>query len=465
MRMLWTSYAGSAIVASKGMIERPITNRFTRIRQEITLRRFLMVIVLAFNLRNFEYFPGGRPIEEFYFVLCLLAFAFLFPMFKILTSWRFSRFELYLLFTMVVLVILPATSAFRVFGQPLLYGILAKRSVILLGTWILFLNAWRFRYFDEKDIERVLLFLVWLITAIFAFMRIFLDPSSFSNAPVGFILGSGVDLAFAVPGSLLPFGVLYYVLRGIRTHRMLDYLFGLTIFFVDAGSSWRALTLSLTGSILFFLFRRLPLDKAVLWIVRGLAIGALSIGGLQIARPGLVASTVDHLAQALKVATGGGPSNDSSANARILETDVALPYVRSNPILGSGLLSVQWNGGEPGVLGVYFSDTDIGLIGVLFTSGLVGFLVAGAQYAYAIAAARRLSTYAHSALIDGVAGYLLFSFLLSLSTGLFMVEIETTSFFVLLLYQISYEPMQSLARENVDSTFGDPAPALASGLS
>ncbi len=424
-----------------------------------------MAIVLAFNLRNFEYFPGVRPIEEFYFVLCLLAFAFLFPMFKILTSWKFSRFELYLLFTMLVLVILPATSAFRVFGQPLLYGILAKRSVILLGTWILFLNAWRFRYFDEKDIERVLLFLVWLITAVFAFMRIFLDPSRLSNAPVGFILGSGVDQTFAVPGYLLPFGVLYYILRGIRTHRMLDYLLGLTIFFVNAGSSWRALSLSLTGSILFFLFRQLSLDKSVLWIVRFLILGALSVGVLQVVRPSAVTNTVDHLAQALKVATGGGPSNDASANARIVETDTALPYVRSNPILGSGLLSVQWHGGEPGVLGVYFSDTDIGLIGVLFTSGLVGFLVAGAQYAYAIAAARRLGSYRPSALIDGVKGYLLFSVLFSLTTGLFMVEIETTSFFVLLLYQFSYEPMQSLARESVDSTFGDPASALASGLS
>jgi uncharacterized membrane protein len=407
--------------------------------REVTLRRGVLALILVLNLRTFEFFPGGRPIEEVWFVICFAAFACLFPLFKIHSNWKFSRLELYLLLTMVVLAFVPATSALRVFGQPLYYGILAKRSVILLGTWVLLLNAWRRGWFDMLDMERVLIFLVWMITVVYAAMRLFVNPASFPDAPQGFILGFGLDQSFSVPGFLLPFGVLFYTLRGIRTGRLADYLLGLVIFFVATGSSWRTLTLSITGSILFFLFRWRPLDNAILSLARFVAVGALGVGLVQVVRPEAITSVVDHFVQALQVATGGGPGTDPSANVRIIESDAALPYVRANPVLGSGLLSVQWHGGALGVLGVYFSDSDIGLLGIMFSYGLVGLLLGAYQYVFAISAARRLGSGERGALIDGAQGFLLYSFLFSLTTGLFIVGIETTTLFVILLYQASHD--------------------------
>ncbi len=406
------------------------------VAREITWKRAALVIIFTMNLRTFEFFPAGRPFEELWFVLCALAFITLLPMFKIRSNWKFSQLELYLLLAMAVLSVSPAISAARVFGQPVVYGLLAKRSVILLGTWILLINAWRRNWITEQDLQGSLVFLVWSITLLYAFMRMFLNPANFPDAPVGFILGFGQEQTFSVPGYLLPFGILYYMLRALREGKIAGFLLGLLIYLVSTGSSWRSLTVSLVATLLIFLFRWKPLGSALSLLARLLLVGALAAGAVEVAKPDAVASVVSHFGEALGVVAGKGPGQDPSANARIEETETALPYVREHPITGSGLLSVQWRGGALGVLGVYFSDTDIGLLGILFTYGAIGLAVGAYQYKFAIKAAMQRVQSHESALLDGSCGYLVFTFFFSLSTGVFVVYIGSTVLFVVLVHEI-----------------------------
>lgn len=426
------------------------TELLTRVRSQVTWRRIVLAVVLTMNLRTFEFFPGGRPVEEVWFVLCLLTFACLYPLFKSRSDWKFSRLELYLLGMIIVLAILPALTSYNVFGQPLIYGILARRSTVLVTTWLLFIQVWRRGWVSADDIEAVLVFLVWFVFVLYSCMRLFLDPLAYPNAPFGFILGLGTETqTFAVPGYLLPFGVIYYALRGVRERRLKLYVYAAALFLVCAGSSWRALTLSLGITIFFFLFSWRPAAEALKAVAKFAVMMLVVVAILRAVRPDFVADTATHFAAAVQVAVGGAKEGvDPSADARVEEANIALPYVERYPILGVGEISGQWQGGPGEVLGGYFSASDIGVLGTLFTYGIVGLVFALGQYLFPLAAAFDKRRYFHTSLYDAVKGFVLFSALFSITTSFFIVALGTNTFFILLSVLLPGEAKRSVSVAN-----------------
>ena len=422
----------------------------SKLRREVTWKRAFLLIVLTMNLRIFEFFPYVRPLEELWFVLCLLTFVCLYPVIKARFDWTFSRLELYLLSLLVVLVLFPALNAYHVFGQPLVYGVLARRSTVLICTWLLLISAWKLQWIDESDIRTVLVFLMWSVSAIFLFMRTFIDAGSVADAPIGFVLGFGTDTqVFSAPGFLFPFGTIYYGLRGIREGRLIYYLCAVTVFAIGSGSSWRASLVALSVTLLFFLFRWKRIDRATVMLSQFAVVLVILVGLLRVAKPGFVEEAAQHFIAAIQVTLGGSKQGvDPSADARVEEADVALPYVEAHPILGVGALSGQWSNGPQAVLGNYFSDTDIGLLGMVFTFGLVGAVYAAGQYLLALHAALRPGQ-VERPFLDGVKGYVLFSALFSLSTGFYIVALETNSFFVTLLILLSTSGSRFTALQNL----------------
>lgn len=412
------------------------------VKSEVTWKRVFMTIVFAMNLRIFEFFPHVRAVEEVWFVLCLSTFGIFFTLFKAQSDWRFSLLELYLLGLMIVLIVLPAVSAYNVFGQPLYFGILARRSSILICTWLILIHAWKRGWVDADDVEKILLFLMWFVAGLFLFMRLFVSPSLFPDAPTGFILGfSTPTAAFSAPGYLFPFGTIYYALQGLRGGSTRSYLYAAVIFLIGAGSSWRALFLSTSLTLLFFLFRFKPLPKALLMLAQFSAVLLVSAGLLNAVKPGLVGDTVGHFVSAFRVALGGEEEHrDASADVRVEEVALALPFVEAHPVFGAGALSGQWAGGATSVVGGYFSDADIGLLGTIFTYGLVGMVYSSLQYLFAIKGALRAAAQSYSPLIDAVKGFLLFSAIFSITTSFFIVEVENTSLYVVLIVLLTSQP-------------------------
>jgi hypothetical protein len=124
---------------------------------------------------------------------------------------------------------------------------------------------------------------------------------------------------------------------------------------------------------------------------------------------------------------------DVSANARVLETLIAMPYVQKNPWFGNGNISNQWQGGNEHVLGGYFHPSDIGIIGVLFMYGVTGLLLFSWQYWFAIKAAGKLPPRMHSPLLDATKGMLLYLAIYSLATGFFVHYAETCFLLITML--------------------------------
>lgn len=391
----------------------------------------VLAVVLTMNLRTLQFFPGMRTVEEGWFLLCVIVFCILYPLLKINRDWHFNSIELYLMLMLPVVVILPAFSANQEFGQPILYGVLAQRSAVLLLSWLVFIGVWRAGWVSARSVETVLVFLSWATFALYVFMRLALHPERITNAPPGFILGAlTTEAAFAVPGCFMTFGMLYYAFRGIRERRNLFFLYSFLMFVNDLGSSGRFLAVSLIATAGFFLVRWRPLTAVLSLLAQVSAVAALGVLLLSFLNPALLQDRVNHFSDAFAV-VAGRQAQDASANARTVETQIALPYIKRHPLTGNGILSAQWTGSANAIATYFFAD-DIGFVGIVFTYGFVGLALFLAQYVFAIKAAVSIPGALHSPLLDAAKGFVLYTAINSLTTGLFVYAFEQSSFFIVL---------------------------------
>lgn len=407
------------------------------------LRRVVIAVTLLMTFRVFQLFPHMEYVEEFWFVLCFLALVVVYPVWKTATGLRFSTPELYVLALILFDTLLPAWSARREFGQPLAYGILTQRDAALLIVPLLLLNAMRSHRVNSRDIEVALVACVWGTYSLFLAMRLLLNPANFTSYGVGFaqyINGKAVFSLSLLNGSFLLFGIVYYTLLGFR-RRQLRYYIAAAILFttVFSETNGRGAIVSLSVTLLYFLYRWRPLKQFLVTSVKFAGIAVVSLGLLYAASPASFSTRASGFGDAFTVIFTGAQVDDPSANGRLLETLAALPLIQEHPLLGNGAISRQWEGGTKNALDVDFFGGDIGIIGVLFTVGVLGLLVFAYQFLFALRANRALPASAHSSLSDAAAAFVLFLAIDSVMTGICMSDPEITLFFITLLIGLAYE--------------------------
>jgi hypothetical protein len=151
----------------------------------------------------------------------------------------------------------------------------------------------------------------------------------------------------------------------------------------------------------------------------------------------LYGSLVDKFSDAFTVLFTGELTGDASANARISETVMALPYMQKHWLFGSGVVSFQWNGGFQNAMSGYFFPDDIGIIGMVFIYGLLGLFLFLVEFKLALSFSRRIPFFARQhPLLDAAKGFILFYALRFPATGLFDVH-EAALFFIGLLWVAS----------------------------
>ncbi|MGD0348413.1 MAG: O-antigen ligase family protein [Terracidiphilus sp.] len=401
-------------------------------------RHVLLALALFLNFRTFQYFPGMAAVEEAWFILCFLAFAGFYPLWKLQEGLRFTRFELYTLAVTLVLPILPALGAYGEFGQPLVFGLLAQRSAALVAGLLLLLIAIRSRAILVADLERALLIAAWTSFFLFSAMQLLLDPSRFSDYQGTFVLLASGKYAFRLPSDFLLFGVIYYTLRGLRTKRKRDYVLAFVLFvsIIGGNGSSRMLCICLLSTVLIFLYRWRSLGQSLAATLRFSAVLVLLVAAASLVNPAFIVARGASFSSAFQVVHNGAEGDDASANLRLIEILAAAPYLQKHPLLGSGELSHQWQGGPTFLTSGYFNDSDIGLFGIVFAYGVLGLLFFACQYRYALRAARILGAHA-GPLGDAAKGFLVFSAIDSVTTGAFVFNLNITLFFILVLSGIA----------------------------
>jgi hypothetical protein len=418
------------------------------------LRRTVIALMFVMGFCTFQFFPGMSNLQEVWFGFCFLTALLLYPFLKMRMGLWFSRFEFYLILLMGADVLIAGWRAHVVFGQPIIYGILTQRNMALVAMLLLLLDLLGSRMAELVDIEAALLFLAWGTAALFSAMRLFLNPSNFIAYGDGFVTRPmpGEQPSFKFSEVFVLFGVFYYAMLGLRTGKTRYYLAALVLFLTTLGPSGRGLSVCVAATLFFFLYRLRGLRKALVASVKFSCAAVVLTVATYVIFPALVSTRLTGFADAFTVVlTGSATTTDASANARVFETLAALPFIQEHPFLGNGVVSHQWQGGYGTLLGENFFPADIGVVGIVFSYGILGLILFLFQYRFAWRAARVLPDSLHSPLLDATKAFLLFSALYTVETGTCVWTAEVTLFFVVLMVGVS---QQSFSLRLVDAVTG-----------
>ena len=398
--------------------------------------RGLLALALPLSFRTFQFFPGMPNVQEAWFALCFLMAIIVYPFLKVRGGLLFSKFELYLMALMAFGISVAAWQAHQVFGQPLVYGILSQRDVVLVGTWLVLVHMLRCEMLETSELQKVLIFLAWSTFALFGAMRAFLSPSSFLEYGEGFVTRPmvGVEPSFKLQEFFILFGVFYYALLGIRTGRAKYYLAAVVLFPVTLGGSGRGIAVCVAATLLYSLYRIRGFWKATIAATQFLLIFVVLFAVAFALLPSTIIARVRSFSDAFSAVFTGSATQDPSANARILETLTSLPYIQTHPLIGNGVVSHQWQGGSQTALGAYFFASDIGIVGILFSFGAVGLLLYLWQYRFAWNAAKETPLPLQGPFQDATKAFLLYSAIYSLESGICVWNANVTLFFVALLF-------------------------------
>lgn len=398
---------------------------------DVRVKRVLLAaFLLAVTFGTFGNFPHFGLIQESWNVVCglYLFYVFFFPLPK--SPDRTTGLERYILASVILVPAWAGVGAWREFGQPIIYGILATRTIVLIAGALFFARALRRGYLTLSEIETALLVIAWGTLILFTWMRASLNPENFTQYP-GLVSVASPD--FYLQPYFILYGALYYGLRGVRCGRVADYLRALLFLAGVINSSSRTLIVALFVSVLFFAWRWTGWRLFLLRVPAVLAIVALLAGSTYLVIPNEAAHRLGQFSDAFNVLLGK-QVQDPSAQWHYVEIFMALPAIAKHPIVGNGRLSNQWEGGAEEVRGEHFYPEDIGILGALYQYGFLGLVFFGVQYWIAISWSRRLRSAHISPLLDAAKGFLLLTAAMSLigsSLALFIPQI--TLFFVVVL--------------------------------
>jgi hypothetical protein len=404
-------------------------------------RTTVLVLFFLFSFSLLKYLPGMYVTSEIWFVTVFIFLVMIYLPARLMRRFECSSLELYGVFLLLYMPLVSAFMANGVFGQPWTYGILAQRSSVLVGCMMMFLHFYRMKSFSLKDVESALLWLAWLNLLFCSVGLLTLDPNQFSDMP-GFVGGDGIGgKKLTFPVTFIVFGFFYYAFSGYWRKNLLNLFLSLLFFsYLVLGSGGRMLLVAVVCSYLFFIGRWISMGRLLFYLSNMVLLAVLVtifyyIIGFQKFDSLYFDSLYLKFNAAVSVVVTGDEGEDSSANARISESNIALTYVKKYWLPGTGLISNQWHGGYKALLG-YFHPSDIGLLGIIFLYGVLGLVVFAYQFHFALRYSKLLPRNGghQGKLVSAVKGFLLYYAISSFTTSAFAVSAEHGLIFITILY-------------------------------
>ncbi|MGE4546025.1 MAG: O-antigen ligase family protein [Pedobacter sp.] len=408
------------------------------------LRTSMLAIFFLLSFSTLKYLPSMFLTAEIWFIAVFIFLVLVyFPKIAIHKYYP-SPFEKYGFFLLIYVPLVSAFMASAEFGQPWIYSILAQRGLVLVGCMLIFLSFYRKGAFSLGDVERALLWLAWISLILCTLVVLFLDPRQFVDIPT-FVVGVGDDLKFVLPTTFLVFGLFYYVFSSFWQNSLRNLCLALLFFgYLIFGSGGRTQILAVIFSCLFFVIRWRSKSRLLVFLSRVSFIILLLISIACVSNSKKLTFLKEKFYSAYMVVLTAEKGSDISANSRIDQSNIALPYVKKNFMLGNGLISHQWNGGYKSLFD-YFHPSDVGLLGIMYLYGVVGLFVYAYQFRFALQYSKRLPNHGGKwgNLICAVRGILFYYAITSLVTGQFVHSVGTLLIFIAILYSASMEKIPS----------------------
>jgi hypothetical protein len=278
---------------------------------------------------------------------------------------------------------IPAFSSYREWDQPFIYGIGTMREFYLLYGGLITYNLLRTNKVTMKMVERAMVTAAWLAIIFFYGMSLFTDPMQFHDT--GFAAAheaKGGEAYYQFQTGFMFFGSIYYPIRAFMERKYHLLIYGAVFIAYVVLFRLDRTTMAVIGiSLIVFFIIKLPIKRQVTNIVR-FGLPALFILGFTILlKPDFAENYLMMFAEIVDVADN---VDDTDANIRLYELDIAYKYIEKNPLLGSGKVSRQWVYGGYSYFFGYFFITDIGIIGAIFCYGIIGAAILYSQYLFAL---------------------------------------------------------------------------------
>lgn len=361
-----------------------------------------------------------------------------------------SPFNVYILLTTFALPALGALGANVVFAQPFVYGLAAQRGCLLalfaygIGNLV---ASGRIRI---PELERALIILAWINLAICAPVLILLDPNNYSDLGSLVSDGGGVFNEFHLPMPFIIFGLMYYISKWMLSDRIYYGMFAIPfIVFIVSGNNGRILNISIAIGLMAVAWIGSP-HKRVKNIVSAVMFALVAMLAVSFLNPDKIGVMIEKYNDAFAAVTGAQSVDDISANARIIQTNIVWPYIDDSPIIGAGVLSNEWNGGYQQMFG-YFHPSDLGIIGLMFTYGIVGILFFWFQYALFVRITPLVNFMSKKVLgnvfLLAIYANLLVMIIASLISGIFvLVPEQSLFFFAIIIAQAKFNNVVAVNR-------------------
>ncbi len=361
-----------------------------------------------------------------------------------------SLFNIYILLTAFALPALGALAAYIVFDQPFIYGLAAQRGCLLALFAYGLSNLIASGRIKISELERALIILAWINLALCTPVLIFLDPNNYSDLGSLVSDGGGVFNEFHLPMPFIIFGLMYYVSVWMLSGRSYYGLFAIPfVIFIVSGNNGRILNIAIVSGLMSVAWIGSPHTR-VKNIVSAVLFALVAMLAVSFLNPDKIGTMIEKYNDAFAAVTGAQSVNDISANARIIQTDIVWPYIDDSPIIGTGVLSNEWNGGYQQMFG-YFHPSDLGIIGLIFTYGFVGVLFFWFQYVLIIRITPLVSFMSrrvpNNAFLIAIFANLLVMIIASIASGVFiLVPEQSLFFFVIIIAQAKYNNVVAVSR-------------------
>lgn len=351
-------------------------------RQKIALIIISIIILLSFKV--FHLTPIGNLATLISIGLGGIGYALFIIHFR-----KFPRALRWFGLAFLALYIISIFSTYSIHDQSIMSGIIASSTIFFVGmAFIAYFLILRHKI-NIEDIKILILRLSWVLFGGYLFLYFFdIDFPSANNEDF-----FGVE---SLQKGVVNFGAIIYLISFFKNGKSYHLILSIMLFSMNYFSDFqRFITAVYLTCLLLLVFHFARKAVAIKFFVALLILVPLITVFLTTTELG---STIQvKISEVVEVFDSEKDEfTDSSIDVRVTQTEAALKSIEKHPITGVGVIR---HSSIEDITGLsYFHVSDIGLIGVLFSFGIIGITIFIFQVRYLILGfmKRRLSTYANT---------------------------------------------------------------------
>lgn len=273
----------------------------------------------------------------------------------------------------LIMPIISAIQASKVFGQPIVFGLIAQRQLTMVLCAHFVATALADSWLTKEKFEKYFIGSLHIMLFVFLVFYMFVDPARFIDTDfVTLSLNKGYRYEF--PDSCI-YGLFLYGLFKIWITKEKGWLLSvlLSAFYILVYLMDRTQLIAIAGTIAVYVLLNFSFPRIIRTAILAGVGGVIAFGALGLLAPDFLTKNINLYVTAVETLTGEKVA-ESSTNVRFMESKIALDGFIKHPIMGVGFLSTKWNDGFRS-LNKHFYPVDVGILGNLFVYGIIGTLV------------------------------------------------------------------------------------------